>query len=61
MPDDRSRVAPQFIAPGFEFVELFDDVERDDHLIVREHEQRIGVVQQDIGVENEMLDVAVVH
>src|SRR5205814_9549704 len=60
MPDDRSCVSSQVIGPGFELVELFDHVERDDDLVLLEHEQRVGIVQQNVGVENEMLDVAVV-
>jgi hypothetical protein len=58
MADDRARVSPEVIGAGLELVELLDDVERDDHLVVGEHEQRVGIVQHDVGVEHEVLDVA---
>ena len=52
--DDRARVAAEVVGAGLELVQLLDDVERDDHLVVREHEQRVGVVQQDVGVDDEV-------
>ena len=61
MANHGSRISPQVIGAGFEFVEFFDDIEGNDHLVLFEHEQRVGIVQQDVGVENEMLDVAVLH
>ena len=58
--DDRPGVAAEVVGAGLELVEFLDDVERDDHLVVGEQEQRVGVVQQDVGVDDEGLDVAVI-
>ena len=57
--DHRPGVAAQVVGAGLELVQLLDHVERDDHLVVREQEDRVGVVQQDVGVEHEGLHAGV--
>ena len=37
-----------------ELVDLFEDEDRDDDFVVRELEDRAGIVDQDVGVEDEM-------
>lgn len=59
-PDGRPRVAAEVVGAALELVELLDHVERDDDLVLLEHVQRVGVVQQDVGVDDEVLGVAVV-
>ncbi len=59
MADDGSGVAAQVVGVGFEFVQFLDDIEWDDDFVVGEHEEGVGIVKQDVGVENEVLDVAV--
>jgi hypothetical protein len=58
--DDGAGVAPEVVAVGLERVEFLDHVEGDDHLVVGEHEQGRRVMQQVVGVEVEVFDVAVV-
>jgi hypothetical protein len=50
-----ARVAPQLTQVLLEVVELFDAVDGDDDAVVCEAVHGGGVVQQDIGVENEVL------
>jgi len=57
--DDGSGVSAEVVVVGLEGVELLDDFEGDDDLVVGEHEQGIGVVEQDVGVEDKVFDVAV--
>ena len=40
----------------FELVEFFEDVEGDDDLVVGEGEEGCGIVQQHVGVEDEIFD-----
>jgi hypothetical protein len=54
--DDPARVAPDVVVPALHRVELFDDRVGDDDVVVLEDEQRVGVVQQHVRVEHEVLD-----
>jgi hypothetical protein len=60
MPNDRPGISAQVVGPALELIELFDNIERDHDLIIGKHEDRIGVVQQDVGVDDEILKMAVV-
>jgi hypothetical protein len=59
VPDGGAGVAAEVVGVGLELVQLLDDVERDDDLVVLEHEQRVRVVQQHVRVDDEGLGVAV--
>ncbi len=59
MTDDGSGVAAQIVGVGLELIQFLDDIEGDDDLVVGEHEQGVGIVQQNVRVQNEMLDVSV--
>ena len=39
-----------------EFVDLFQDLDRDENVVVLKVEQRVRVVEQDVGIENVVLD-----
>jgi len=52
----RPGVAPEHVQVFFEMIELLDHRDRDDHPVVFEMEQRVGVVQQDVRVEHEVFD-----
>ncbi len=45
MADDRSGIAAQVVAVSLEFVEFFEHIERNHHLVICKHEQGIGVMQ----------------
>ena len=48
-------VAPALRGLLLELVDLLEDEDRDHHLVVLELQDRAGVVDQDVGVENEVL------
>src|SRR4029079_6363087 len=50
-----ARVAPQLALVALELVDLLDDVDGNDDVVVVEAEQRPRIVQQDVGVEDEVL------
>ena len=60
MSNDSASVAAQVVGVGLEFVQLLDDVEGDNDLVVAEEEDRVGVVQEDVGVDDEGFYVAVI-
>src|SRR6185369_3202388 len=50
-----ARVAPQLALVALELVDLLDDVDGNDDVVVVKAEQRPRIVQQDVGVEDEVL------
>ena len=60
MSNHRAGITPQVVVGAFEFVQLFDDVERNDHFVVGEQKNGVGIVQKNVGIDDECLDVAVV-
>jgi hypothetical protein len=55
--DRLARIAPDVVVSPFELVELFDDGEGDNDLVLLEDEEGVGIVEKDVGVENEVLDL----
>jgi len=53
--DDHAGVASQVVRRRLELVQFLEPVERDHFLVVPEHEDRAGVVKQNVGVEDESL------
>ena len=54
---DRAGVAAPLRALALELIDLLDHVDRDDDVVVLEPEDGVGVVKQDVGVE----DVVLLH
>jgi len=54
--DGSAGVAAQVVILAFHFVQFFDDLEGDDDVVFLEDEHGVGVMQQDVGVEYEVLD-----
>ena len=50
-PRNRARVLAQFGGLALETVNFLDDFDGDQDVVVREAEQGIGVVEEDVGVE----------
>ena len=57
--DRAAGVSAQVVVLALHLVEFFDDGEGNDDVVFLEDEHRVGVVQQDVGVEDEVLDLAV--
>ena len=51
-PRDQSRITAFFSRIPLEAINLFDNLDRDDHVVVLESIQSLGIMQQDIGVQN---------
>ena len=56
-PYDMARVTAALRPLAFELVDLFDDVDRNDDVVVVEAKNRVGVMKQDVRVE----DVVLLH
>ncbi len=54
LTDDLAGVASGVIVVFLELVEFFDDGEGEDDFMLTEHEDGAGIVEQDIGVEDEV-------
>jgi len=59
VPDALARVAPDVVVVPLELVEFLDHREGDDDVVLLEDEERVGVVQEHVRVENEVLDARV--
>ena len=53
--DDGAGIAAKIVGGGLEPVEFLDHIEGDHDLIISQEEDRVGVVQQDIGVDDKVL------
>ncbi len=56
LADDLPGASADVIVLALELIQLFEHRKRNDDLIVVKHIQRCGIVQQDVGVQNEVFD-----
>jgi hypothetical protein len=56
-PGDGTGILSEFVGLAFEPVDFFDDLYRQENRVILELEEGVGVVEQDVGVE----DVVFLH